>query len=89
MSYLTPTFLAAEHDYRTARLARSWGGPLLPASWTHLLESPRRRRRAVPVPQVSPAGLSTNIAAGAVAAPTCLPEAAVTDYRERTLVSLR
>lgn len=48
MSYPTPTLLAAEHEYRTERLARSWGGTLPHLSRVRALTVRPRRPAAAP-----------------------------------------
>lgn len=87
MSYQTPTFLAAEHAYRTERLTRSWG-PLRSGGQRR---GPVRRRRhhTVPMTTATPALLGTGAPAMHVDTASRVDEAAVTDYRERTLVGLR
>lgn len=74
--YQTEIFLATEHAYRRDRLARSWGGSLLP--W-------RRRRRSVqPVPATEP--VVTGVRAAAV--PTSAPVAPAAAPREEVVVSV-
>lgn len=53
MSYLAPIHLATEHQYRTERLTRSWGAPLLRAAWAH--HPVRLRGRTAPARQARPA----------------------------------
>lgn len=100
--YQTEIFLVAEHAYRRDRLARSWGGSLLP--W-------RRKRRSVqPAPATKPVGTgvpaatvptSGPVAPAAAGREDVVPvaatdgsgaaalEPAITTYRDRVVVGIR
>lgn len=87
MSYQTPTFLAAEHTYRTEQLTRSWGSR---RSGSRRRGPARRgRHHTVPVTVATPALLGTAAPRMHDDTASRVDEAAVTDYRERTLVGTR